>query len=72
MKVVFIHTDFRIYWPARLRALSCFLESKQISLSVVEIAGAGSPYAFAQEIMKIRIGIFYSQIERWKNWEIEK
>lgn len=49
MKVVFIHTDFRIYWPARLRALSCFLESKQISLSVVEIAGVGSPYAFAQK-----------------------
>lgn len=49
MKVVFIHTDFRIYWPARLRALSYFLESKQISLSVVEIAGVGSPYAFAQK-----------------------
>ena len=49
MKVVFIHTDFRIYWPARLRALFCFLESKQIFLSVVEIAGVGSPYAFAQK-----------------------
>ena len=49
MKVVFIHTDFRIYWPARLRALACFLKSKQISLSIVEIAGAGSPYAFAQK-----------------------
>jgi len=47
MKVVFIHTDFRIYWPARLETLYKFLEDKGIDLQVIEIAGAGSPYSFA-------------------------
>ena len=47
MKVAIIHTDFRIYWPARLRALDSFLNQRGIELEVVEIAGAGSPYAFA-------------------------
>lgn len=47
MKVVITHTDFRIYWPARIFALHQFLQAKQISLEVVEIAGAGSPYHFA-------------------------
>ncbi len=49
MKVVIIHTDFRIYWPARLMALSSYLENKKMELHVVEIAGAGSPYAFAHK-----------------------
>lgn len=48
MKVVILHTDFRIYWPARIKALYSYLQSKKIELVVVEIAGAGSPYAFAQ------------------------
>lgn len=47
MKIVFIHTDFRIYWPARLQALYSFLQKKGIDMEVIEIAGAGSPYAFA-------------------------
>lgn len=46
MKVVFAHTDFRIYWPARLKALNNFLHSKGIYFEVIEIAGAGSPYNF--------------------------
>jgi glycosyltransferase involved in cell wall biosynthesis len=49
MKVVFTHTDFRIYWPARLDALNIFLKSKGIAFEVVEIAGRGSPYDFAEE-----------------------
>lgn len=47
MKVVALHTDFRIYWPARLQALNQALESRGDSLDVIEIAGKGSPYAFA-------------------------
>ena len=47
MKIAFIHTDFRIYWPARLQALYSFLQKKGIDMEVIEIAGAGSPYAFA-------------------------
>lgn len=47
MKIAIVHTDFRIYWPARLKALNDFLKSKRISLDIIEIAGKGSPYAFA-------------------------
>ena len=49
IKVVALHTDFRIYWPARLNALHSFLKDKGISLEVIEIAGKGSNYAFASE-----------------------
>lgn len=49
IKVVALHTDFRIYWPARLNALYTFLQEKGISLEVIEIAGKGSNYAFANE-----------------------
>ena len=48
MKVVFAHTDFRIYWYSRLLALAQFLEEKNIELEIVEIAGAGSPYFFVK------------------------
>jgi len=48
MKVVFAHTDFRIYWPARLNTLREFLAQKGISLNIIEIAGKGSPYSFAE------------------------
>jgi 1,2-diacylglycerol 3-alpha-glucosyltransferase len=47
MKVVFTHTDLRIYWPGRLEALFVFLHTKGIVLTIVEIAGAGSHYDFA-------------------------
>lgn len=47
MKIVALHTDFRIYWPARLKALAAALQSRGDSLDVIEIAGKGSPYAFA-------------------------
>ncbi len=47
MKVAIIHTDFRIYWPARLQALYTFLHDRKINLEVIEIAGKGSPYAFS-------------------------
>lgn len=49
MKVVALHTDFRIYWPARLSALSRVLESRGDKFDVIEIAGKGSPYAFAEK-----------------------
>ena len=47
MKVVFAHTDFRIYWPARLRALNDFLNGQGIDFEIIEIAGEGSHYSFA-------------------------
>jgi glycosyltransferase involved in cell wall biosynthesis len=48
MKVVALHTDFRIYWPARLKALSKALSEYNAStLDVIEIAGKGSPYSFS-------------------------
>lgn len=49
MNVVALHTDFRIYWPARLRALSEALKKRGDKLTVIEIAGKGSPYAFANQ-----------------------
>lgn len=49
MKIVALHTDFRIYWPARLSALSEALHRRGDSFDVVEIAGKGSHYAFAED-----------------------
>ena len=49
MKIVFIHTDLRIYWPARLKALDAYLKEKGHELFVIEIAGKGSPYSFAEK-----------------------
>jgi len=46
LNIVIIHTDFRIYWPFRLVNFYNFLEKKKIKLTVIEIAGMGSPYSF--------------------------
>jgi glycosyltransferase involved in cell wall biosynthesis len=47
MHIVLVHTDLRVYWPARLLALGKALRRQNMELSVVEIAGSGSPYDFA-------------------------
>jgi len=47
MIIVFTHTDLRLYWLARLEALSVVLAERGDRLEVVEIAGKGSPYSFA-------------------------
>jgi glycosyltransferase involved in cell wall biosynthesis len=47
MRVVFTHTDFPLYWPKRLAALHQYLAERNAALHVVELAGKGSPYAFA-------------------------
>lgn len=49
MKIVALHTDFRIYWPARLKALNEALNKRGTTLYVIEIAGKGSPYSFAEK-----------------------
>ncbi len=49
MKIAICHTDFRVYWPARLAALANFLRKHGADPHVIEIAGKGSPYAFAGE-----------------------
>jgi len=47
-KVVIVHTDFRLYWPSRLRHLNrCFVR-RGVDLFVIEIAGKGSPYSFSE------------------------
>ncbi len=46
-KIAIVHTDFRLYWPARLRMLNSFLADRNIDLFIVEISGKGSPYSFA-------------------------
>lgn len=46
MRVVITHTDLRIYWPSRILALQQALESRGDELYTIEIAGAGSHYAF--------------------------
>lgn len=47
MKIVALHTDFRIYWPSRWKWLSQELERRgKGSLEVIELFGKGSPYAF--------------------------
>jgi len=45
-KVVFLHTDFRLYWKARLDFLHSFFRDRNVALTVIEIAGKGSPYSF--------------------------
>lgn len=76
MRIVILHTDFRIYWPARIKALHTFLESKGIELIVVEIAGAGSPYAFAEHAenneLIWHILFPYAKMEELKGNEIKK
>jgi glycosyltransferase involved in cell wall biosynthesis len=52
MKTVALHTDFRIYWPARLKRLSDELRKRGDTLTVIEIAGRGSAYAFSEETAK--------------------
>lgn len=50
MKVVVTHTDLRLYWIPRLTRLEQALRHRGDELRVLEIAGAGSPYAFAGEV----------------------
>lgn len=49
MNIVILHTDFRLYWPARIRALQMLLSNKGIDLYPIEISGKGSPYAFSKK-----------------------
>jgi glycosyltransferase involved in cell wall biosynthesis len=48
LKVTAVHTDFRLYWVARLSHLRRELLESGIELTVIEISGRGSPYDFAQ------------------------
>lgn len=60
MKVVALHTDFRIYWPSRLAALKKELNKRGDSLEIIEIAGKGSPYSFAHK----------NNDDEYSNWHI--
>lgn len=48
MNIVILHTDFRIYWPGRIKALQMLLKEKGMELYPIEISGKGSPYAFGK------------------------
>ena len=37
MKVVFLHTDFRIYWPARLEALIEYFKTLAEEMSITDL-----------------------------------
>lgn len=75
MKAAIVHTDFRIYWPARLRALEEFLKEKEIHLDIIEISGVGSQYSFAEKNANIDINwhILFpdTKIENIKNNDIK-
>lgn len=60
MRIVILHTDFRIYWPARLKSFHKFLQTMGHELIVVEIAGKGSPYEFAS----------HEDIREFPSWKI--
>lgn len=55
MKIVSLHTDFRIYWPARLQALHTALNKRGDTLEVIEIAGEGSHYAFSKKEQQTKL-----------------
>ena len=46
MRIVWLHTDLRLYWPARLAGLNAALRARGDELHVIEVATAGSPYDF--------------------------
>lgn len=46
MLIAITHTDFRLYWPARLSSLNSYLKSFGHTLKIIEISGRGSPYFF--------------------------
>ena len=47
-KIVLIHTDFRIYWPARINHFYNSLDKTKFDLKVIEISGHGGNYEFDQ------------------------
>lgn len=59
MKIVALHTDFRLYWPARLNQLSENLKKRGDELFIIEISGKGSPYSFASKSDKIPLNWNY-------------
>lgn len=49
MRVAIVHTDFKIYWSARLNAIQQLLQQNGYELHIIEIASIGSPYSFAED-----------------------
>ena len=47
LRICICHTDLRIYWEDRLLTFAAYCRDKGAELSVIEIAGKGSPYSFA-------------------------
>lgn len=49
MRIAIVHTDFKIYWPARLHAIQQLLLKNNMDLHIIEIASDGNPYSFAKD-----------------------
>jgi len=45
-KIVLVHTDLRIYWPARIHHFYNSLDKSKYDLNVIEITGHGGNYNF--------------------------
>ena len=55
MRVLILHTDFRVYWKGRLTYLKKFLTEQGVDFYAIELFGKGSPYSFDQ----------YNNSEQW-------
>jgi glycosyltransferase involved in cell wall biosynthesis len=49
LRVVFVHTSFALYWPARLAALQRLLVRHGCELHAIEVTTDPGPYSFAGE-----------------------
>jgi glycosyltransferase involved in cell wall biosynthesis len=49
LRVVFVHTSFALYWPARLAALQRLLARHGCELHAIEVTADPGPYSFAGE-----------------------
>jgi glycosyltransferase involved in cell wall biosynthesis len=47
LRVVFVHTSFALYWPARLAALQRLLTRHGCELHAIEVTADPGPYSFA-------------------------
>ena len=55
MRIAVVHTDLRIYWPARLAKLQELLRRQGDELCVIELAGDGTLYDFADAADKTQL-----------------
>ena len=62
MRVVITHTDFRLYWPARLIALHKALKARGDELVVIEAARRGTNYDFCDDSLRTAPNLNWMQL----------